>query len=243
MIVGNERGQDTKSSDRQTRMEGAEINKSLLALKECIRALGRRAGAYLPFRASKLTQVLRDSFIGDKSRTSMIAMISPGMGCCEHTLNTLRYADRVKELGHGGPVEGKPVENDLPENFNMGTMSPQNSALALLKTANQDEVSDDLLTFHEAVNHMQDMEEEIIDDHKAVIDSTQKWLTEQRKVAKHTDEVDYDVEAYAKQLDGMLAKKITELTQLREKVVKFRAEIQDEEDLSKNMKSKRPPNK
>lgn len=73
-----------------TGMEGAEINKSLLALKECIRALGRK-GAHLPFRASKLTQVLRDSFIGDKSKTCMIAMISPGMNCCEHTLNTLRF--------------------------------------------------------------------------------------------------------------------------------------------------------
>ncbi|KAG0704647.1 Kinesin-like protein Klp10A [Chionoecetes opilio] len=88
-LAGNERGADTSSANRQTRMEGAEINKSLLALKECIRALGRR-GAHLPFRASKLTQVLRDSFIGEKSKTCMIAMISPGMGCCEHTLNTLR---------------------------------------------------------------------------------------------------------------------------------------------------------
>ena len=53
-----------------------------------------RKSVHLPFRASKLTQVLRDSFIGEKSRTCMIAMISPGMSCCEHTLNTCRYADR-----------------------------------------------------------------------------------------------------------------------------------------------------
>ena len=57
-------------------MEGAEINKSLLALKECIRALGRK-GAHLPFRASKLTQVLRDSFIGEKSKTCMVELLYP----------------------------------------------------------------------------------------------------------------------------------------------------------------------
>lgn len=73
---------------------GADINKSLLALKECIRALGRK-GAHLPFRGSKLTQVLRDSFIGEKSKTCMIALISPGNFSVDHSLNTLRYADRV----------------------------------------------------------------------------------------------------------------------------------------------------
>lgn len=98
-LAGSERGKDTSSSDRITRMEGAEINKSLLALKECIRALGRR-DAHVPFRGSTLTKVLRDSFIGENSRVCMIAMISPGNSDVEHTLNTLRYADRVKELGH-----------------------------------------------------------------------------------------------------------------------------------------------
>lgn len=74
------------------RMEGAEINKSLLALKECIRALDSDQG-HIPFRGSKLTEVLRDSFVGD-SRTVMISCVSPNSGSCEHTLNTLRYADR-----------------------------------------------------------------------------------------------------------------------------------------------------
>lgn len=106
-LAGNERGVDTSSANRQTRMEGAEINKSLLALKECIRALGRK-GTHTPFRASKLTQVLRDSFIGSNSRTCMIAMISPGMQSCENSLNTLRYADRVKELG----TEDRDSKND-----------------------------------------------------------------------------------------------------------------------------------
>ncbi|KAF8036466.1 hypothetical protein BT93_C2247 [Corymbia citriodora subsp. variegata] len=98
-LAGSERGADTTDNDKQTRMEGAEINKSLLALKECIRALDNDQG-HIPFRGSKLTEVLRDSFVGD-SRTVMISCISPGLGSCEHTLNTLRYADRVKSLSKG----------------------------------------------------------------------------------------------------------------------------------------------
>ncbi|ERN00489.1 kinesin-like protein KIN-13B isoform X1 [Amborella trichopoda] len=98
-LAGSERGADTTDNDRQTRMEGAEINKSLLALKECIRALDNDQG-HIPFRGSKLTEVLRDSFMGD-SRTVMISCISPNSGSCEHTLNTLRYADRVKSLSKG----------------------------------------------------------------------------------------------------------------------------------------------
>ncbi|GFZ11796.1 ATP binding microtubule motor family protein [Actinidia rufa] len=98
-LAGSERGADTTDNDKQTRMEGAEINKSLLALKECIRALDNDQG-HIPFRGSKLTEVLRDSFVGD-SRTVMISCISPNAGSCEHTLNTLRYADRVKSLSKG----------------------------------------------------------------------------------------------------------------------------------------------
>ena len=61
-LAGSERAADCQSNNRQRRMEGAEINKSLLSLKECIRALDE-GRTHVPFRASKLTMVLRDSFL------------------------------------------------------------------------------------------------------------------------------------------------------------------------------------
>uniref|UniRef100_A0A2P2JHT7 Kinesin-like protein n=1 Tax=Rhizophora mucronata TaxID=61149 RepID=A0A2P2JHT7_RHIMU len=79
-LAGSERGADTTDNDKQTRIEGAEINKSLLALKECIRALDNDQG-HIPFRGRS----------------------------CEHTLNTLRYADRVKSLSKGNSSKRDPL--------------------------------------------------------------------------------------------------------------------------------------
>ncbi|XP_066271868.1 kinesin-like protein KIF24 [Branchiostoma lanceolatum] len=104
-------------ASKQNRHEGAEINQSLLALKECIRALDQEQ-QHTPFRQSKLTQVLKDSFIGN-SRTCMIANISPGNAAADNTLNTLRYADRVKELRKDSPSQrqttaGSPMRTRTP---------------------------------------------------------------------------------------------------------------------------------
>eukprot|EP00928_Gymnodinium_smaydae_P031022 TRINITY_DN22909_c0_g3_i1.p1 TRINITY_DN22909_c0_g3~~TRINITY_DN22909_c0_g3_i1.p1 ORF type:complete len:892 (+),score=168.33 TRINITY_DN22909_c0_g3_i1:67-2742(+) len=102
-LAGSERAADSKSSIRQRRVEGAQINKSLLALKECIRAMGNPREAHVPFRASKLTLVLRDAFVSKcPSKTVMIACISPGMTSADHSVNTLRYSDRLKDHPKGG---------------------------------------------------------------------------------------------------------------------------------------------
>merc|ERR1719443_2063765 len=109
-LAGSERGAETIETDRQTRMDGAEINKSLLALKECIRALDQQLD-HTPFRGSKLTQVLKDSFVGPSCHTVMIANVSPCGFSVEHSLNTLRYAYRVKELRQG--ARGQAPSPDL----------------------------------------------------------------------------------------------------------------------------------
>jgi kinesin family protein 2/24 len=66
-VASNERGIETSYKSRQTRVEGAEINTALVAVRECLWAL-RRKGAHVPFCASKFTQMLQDSFIGEKSK-------------------------------------------------------------------------------------------------------------------------------------------------------------------------------
>ncbi|KAJ8285391.1 hypothetical protein GJAV_G00026280 [Gymnothorax javanicus] len=245
-LAGNERGADTSSADRQTRLEGAEINKSLLALKECIRALGRNK-PHTPFRASKLTQVLRDSFIGENSRTCMIATISPGMASCENTLNTLRYANRVKELtvDPSAAIEGRPNIHGgnqldvLEAQWGVGS-SPQRDDLKLLCEQNEEEVSPQLFTFHEAVSQLVEMEEQVLEDHRAVFQESIRWLEDEKVLLEMTEEVDYDVESYATQLEQILDQKIEILTELRDKVKSFRSTLQEEEQASKQINPKRP---
>ncbi|XP_041108135.1 kinesin-like protein KIF2A isoform X5 [Polyodon spathula] len=245
-LAGNERGADTSSADRQTRLEGAEINKSLLALKECIRALGRNK-PHTPFRASKLTQVLRDSFIGENSRTCMIATISPGMASCENTLNTLRYANRVKELtvDPSAVIEGRPnihaanQLDTLEAQWGVGS-SPQRDDLKLLCEQNEEEVSPQLFTFHEAVSQMVEMEEQVVEDHRAVFQESIRWLEDEKALLEMTEEVDYDADSYATQLEQILDQKIEILTELRDKVKSFRSALQEEEQASKQINPKRP---
>ncbi|AWP06966.1 Kinesin-like protein [Scophthalmus maximus] len=244
-LAGNERGADTSSADRQTRLEGAEINKSLLALKECIRALGRNK-PHTPFRASKLTQVLRDSFIGENSRTCMIATISPGMTSCENTLNTLRYANRVKELTvdpnqvmEGGRPNIHAVNQLELLDEEWLCISPQRDDLKLLCEQNE-EVSPQLFTFHEAVSQLVEMEEQVLEDHRAVFQESIRWLEDEKVLLEMTEEVDYDVESYATQLEQILDQKIEILTELRDKVKSFRSTLQEEEQASKQINPKRP---
>jgi kinesin family protein 18/19 len=96
-LAGSERAAATKN--RGARLtEGANINKSLLALGNCINALcDPRRRNHIPYRDSKLTRLLKFSLDGN-CKTVMIVCVSPSSQHYDETLNTLKYADRAKEI-------------------------------------------------------------------------------------------------------------------------------------------------
>lgn len=94
-LAGSERASQTKNRGKRM-IEGAHINRSLLALGNCINALCL-GGRYVNYRDSKLTRLLKDS-LGGNCRTVMIANISPADYLFEESKNTLLYADRAKKI-------------------------------------------------------------------------------------------------------------------------------------------------
>ena len=96
-LAGSERASATKNrGERLT--EGANINKSLLALGSCINALcDPRKRNHIPYRNSKLTRLLKFS-LGGNCKTVMIVCVSPSSQHFDETQNTLRYANRAKNI-------------------------------------------------------------------------------------------------------------------------------------------------
>lgn len=96
-LAGSERASATKNRGERL-LEGANINKSLLALGSCINALcDPRKKNHVPYRNSKLTRLLKFS-LGGNCRTVMIVCVSPSSQHFDETQNTLRYANRAKNI-------------------------------------------------------------------------------------------------------------------------------------------------
>ncbi|THG17851.1 hypothetical protein TEA_027576 [Camellia sinensis var. sinensis] len=135
------------------------INKGLLALGNVISALGdekkRKEGVHVPYRDSKLTRLLQDS-LGGNSKTVMIACISPADINVEETLNTLKYANRARN------IQNKPVVNrDLMSN-EMQKMRQQLEYLqAELNARARGASSDDVQVLMKRIAWLEDINEEL----------------------------------------------------------------------------------
>ncbi|CAB3243627.1 unnamed protein product [Arctia plantaginis] len=119
-LAGSERASATGCVGERFK-EGANINRSLLSLGNCINKLAD-GSSYIPYRDSKLTRLLKDS-LGGNCKTVMIANVAPSSVSYEDTYNTLKYAARANKIqlsikknivdGHMGPSQYVKITQEL----------------------------------------------------------------------------------------------------------------------------------
>lgn len=95
-LAGSERVKKSKTAGRILK-EGTSINKSLFALGKVIKSIVDSSSSYVPYRDSTLTWILKND-LGGNCVTHMIANISSDVQHVEETLNTIRFANKVKEI-------------------------------------------------------------------------------------------------------------------------------------------------
>uniref|UniRef100_A0A672VDF1 Kinesin family member 11 n=1 Tax=Strigops habroptila TaxID=2489341 RepID=A0A672VDF1_STRHB len=113
-LAGSENIGRSGAVDKRAR-EAGNINQSLLTLGRVITALVERA-PHIPYRESKLTRILQDS-LGGRTKTSIIATVSPASISLEETLSTLEYAHRAKNIMNKPEVNQKLTKKALIKEY------------------------------------------------------------------------------------------------------------------------------
>ncbi|MGH0115546.1 UNVERIFIED_CONTAM: hypothetical protein FKN15_024876 [Acipenser sinensis] len=113
-LAGSENIGRSGAVDKRAR-EAGNINQSLLTLGRVITALVERT-PHIPYRESKLTRILQDS-LGGRTKTSIIATVSPASVNLEETLSTLDYANRAKNIMNKPEVNQKLTKRTLIKEY------------------------------------------------------------------------------------------------------------------------------
>ncbi|KAK1174680.1 kinesin-like protein KIF27 isoform X1 [Acipenser oxyrinchus oxyrinchus] len=122
-LAGSERAAKTGNTGERFK-ESIQINSGLLALGNVISALGdpKRKSLHVPYRDAKITRILKDS-LGGNTKTVMITCISPSSLNFDESLNSLKYANRAKN------IKNKPIVNYNPDLDRMDEMELEIRAL------------------------------------------------------------------------------------------------------------------
>nr|XP_045360617.1 kinesin-like protein KIF27 isoform X5 [Camelus bactrianus] len=131
-LAGSERVTKTGNTGERFK-ESIQINSGLLALGNVISALGdpRRKSSHIPYRDAKITRLLKDS-LGGSAKTLMITCVSPSSSDFDESLNSLKYANRARN------IRNKPTLNFSPESDRMDEMEFE---IKLLREALQSQQS------------------------------------------------------------------------------------------------------
>ncbi|XP_029894780.1 kinesin-like protein KIF18A [Aquila chrysaetos chrysaetos] len=162
-LAGSERASVTNAKGARFR-EGANINRSLLALGNVINALAdpKSKKQHIPYRNSKLTRLLKDS-LGGNCRTIMIAAVSPSSMFYDDTYNTLKYANRAK---------------DIKSSLKSNVVSLDSHISQYVKICN--EQKKEILMLKEKLREYQEKQASIPENHNATILSNNQQVEIQR---------------------------------------------------------------
>ncbi|XP_068086199.1 kinesin-like protein Klp61F [Anabrus simplex] len=113
-LAGSENIGRSGATEKRAR-EAGNINQSLLTLGRVITSLVERA-PHVPYRESKLTRLLQES-LGGRTKTSIIATVSPHFSNMEETLSTLEYAHRAKNIQNKPEINQKMAKKALIKEY------------------------------------------------------------------------------------------------------------------------------
>ncbi|XP_065519403.1 kinesin-like protein KIF27 isoform X2 [Lathamus discolor] len=153
-LAGSERVTKTGNTGERFK-ESVQINSGLLALGNVISALGdpKRKSVHVPYRDAKITRILKDS-LGGNARTVMITCISPSSSDFDESLNSLKYANRAKN------IRNKPVVNYNPDQDRIDEMELE---IRLLREALQNQQVNNQCShdLNQEKNHISSLEEQL----------------------------------------------------------------------------------
>ncbi|KAM7323043.1 hypothetical protein ACRRTK_018548 [Alexandromys fortis] len=157
-LAGSERVTKTGNTGERFK-ESIQINSGLLALGNVISALGdpRRKNAHIPYRDAKITRLLKDS-LGGSAKTVMITCVSPSSSDFDESLNSLKYANRARN------IRNKPTLNFSPESDRMDEMEFEIKLLREALQSHQASISQTSQTPSEGIpdpNRLHSLEEQV----------------------------------------------------------------------------------
>ncbi|XP_052893601.1 kinesin-like protein KIF18A [Anopheles moucheti] len=221
-LAGSERAASTKGIGIRFK-EGANINKSLLALGNCINKLADGL-KHIPYRDSNLTRILKDS-LGGNCQTVMIANISPSSLTYDDTYNTLKYASRAKKIRT--TVRQNIVPSNVPKEFLIKKVNEQAEEIERLKAKVAD-LEEQLRKKAQAVVESPGINETLLNTWISRIDSCYASMREalERLIALKSKEKLINMRVKLKEQAETIARVVTlDGSHLNEDIAKLEASI------------------